>query len=868
MISPIFFIAIFFGVVQGDSTLGMEDMSSDLKEDLSHPCSRNCSEDPRPRLCRYHFKAELYTSLSKACYECPSPASDCSRPHCVALDGYKKPVITVNRRLPGPSIQVCEGDEILVDLKNELGSDTTSIHWHGLHMTDTPYMDGVPHVTQCPVVPASTFRYHFLADNVGTHYWHSHSGFQRADGMFGSLLIRSAQDGLRHLYDTDDPSHVLLLTDWLDALTIEKFVYHHHSEHDNKPYAILVNGRGYSASTPVHPPISALTVTQGQRHRLRLLSNSIQNCPVEVSVDGHRLLAIAKDGASIEPVPADSLVIYGGERWDVVVAANQTRGNYWIKFHGLLDCDSRFRSAHQVAVLHYEGADDTLPTPIEEVSWNSTHRGGFQINSLNAAPGVEGEFITAAELRSPSSGVSVVLSSSETSYHRKTDAGNMKNPDVDPTTSHPPSDVASVDVQERPKRTANTSGTSAEIIDSSDSSVVNYIESDSERRTLPEYESTPEDHSSVNGSHYNYGDYSGTPDHTFWFDFDFHPIDNEMFHHKDYYPFYGVPSKHRLFMPQMNYISFAFPAHPPLSQPEDMAKDDYCHASSDALNALQSPTSPPTASRTARNAPNPPPAFTQHRLLLDRLETRTNAQNSSDDVFSTGKDCMEEFCHCVHTLKVKKDSLVEVVLIDKGHTYYANHPFHLHGHVFAVLGMERLGHNTSREEVLALEAAGKLRRNFDRPPLMDTVTVPDGGYTVLRFRASNPGFWLFHCHITFHIEVGMGLLFEVGDHSMVPPAPPGFPKCGSYTPTPYQSIKDAIKQWKEGHSTQSSSTEHQATTDKTSVTTTKEVSSEAEFQKSTTESGNLGQRSLLPAYFTFLLPLFLICREKYFSPYG
>ena len=115
----------------------------------------------------------------------------------------------------------------------------------------------------------------------------------------------------------------------------------------------------------------------------------------------------------------------------------------------------------------------------------------------------------------------------------------MKNPDVDPTTSHPPSDVASVDVQERPKRTVNTSGTSAEIIDSSDSSVVNNIESDSERRTSPEYESTPEDHSSVNGSHYNYGDYSGTPDHTFWFDFDFHPIDNEMFHHKDYYPFYG-----------------------------------------------------------------------------------------------------------------------------------------------------------------------------------------------------------------------------------------------------------------------------------------------------------------------------------------
>ena len=59
---------------------------------------------------------------------------------------------------------MCQGDEIVVDLQNDLKSDTTAIHWHGLHMVGTPYMDGVPHLTQCPIQPGSTFRWgHYFA---------------------------------------------------------------------------------------------------------------------------------------------------------------------------------------------------------------------------------------------------------------------------------------------------------------------------------------------------------------------------------------------------------------------------------------------------------------------------------------------------------------------------------------------------------------------------------------------------------------------------------------------------------------------------------------------------------------------------------
>lgn len=72
--------------------------------------------------------------------------------------------------------QVCLGDRIIVDVYNGLQSDSTTMHWHGQHHRTTPYMDGVPYVTQCPILPGAMFRYHYAAATSGTHFWHSHSG--------------------------------------------------------------------------------------------------------------------------------------------------------------------------------------------------------------------------------------------------------------------------------------------------------------------------------------------------------------------------------------------------------------------------------------------------------------------------------------------------------------------------------------------------------------------------------------------------------------------------------------------------------------------------------------------------------------------
>ena len=50
--------------------------------------------------------------------------------------------------------------------------------------------------------------------------------------------------------------------------------------------------------------------------------------------------------------------------------------------------------------------------------------------------------------------------------------------------------------------------------------------------------------------------------------------------------------------------------------------------------------------------------------------------------------------------------------------------------------------NVSIENIKNLDAEGKLKRNLINPPLKDTVQIPAGGYTIIRFKALNPGYWV------------------------------------------------------------------------------------------------------------------------------
>ena len=78
--------------------------------------------------------------------------------------------------------------------------------------------------------------------------------------------------------------------------------------------------------------------------------------------------------------------------------------------------------------------------------------------------------------------------------------------------------------------------------------------------------------------------------------------------------------------------------------------------------------------------------------------------------------------------------------------------------------------------------AGKKKILKTHPIYKDTVMVPNPGYLKIRFRADNPGFWLVHCHVEWHLSFGMGFVLQVGEIDEMVKPPADFPKCDDYKP--------------------------------------------------------------------------------------
>lgn len=82
-----------------------KDKEGEPVDGADHPCYRKC-ESGKTMECIYKFEIEWYQSMSKACYDCPFNATDCDRLDCIAADGVSRPLTVINRKMPGPSVQV------------------------------------------------------------------------------------------------------------------------------------------------------------------------------------------------------------------------------------------------------------------------------------------------------------------------------------------------------------------------------------------------------------------------------------------------------------------------------------------------------------------------------------------------------------------------------------------------------------------------------------------------------------------------------------------------------------------------------------------------------------------------------------------
>ncbi|KAF9591462.1 hypothetical protein IFM89_004160 [Coptis chinensis] len=118
------------------------------------------------------------------------------------------------------------------------------------------------------------------------------------------------------------------------------------------------------------------------------------------------------------------------------------------------------------------------------------------------------------------------------------------------------------------------------------------------------------------------------------------------------------------------------------------------------------------------------------------------------------------------------NSTVQLVLQDTGIITPENHPVHLHGFNFFVVG-RGVGNFNPKKDPKKFNLVDPVERN--------TVGVPSGGWTAIRFRADNPGVWFMHCHLEIHTTWGLKMAFVVdngkGPNESVLPPPSDLPTC-------------------------------------------------------------------------------------------
>lgn len=283
-------------------------------------------------------------------------------------DCFRKVVITINGRTPGPTIQARKNDTVIVELKNSLLTENVAIHWHGIRQIGTPWADGTEGVTQCPILPGETFTYKFVVDRPGTYLYHAHYGMQREAGLYGSIRVSLPEgESEPYAYDYD---RSIILNDWFHRSAFEQAAGLSSIPFQwvGEPQSLLIQGKGrFNCSSLNSPSLNVgticnetnpecspyvITVIPGKTYRLRISSLTALSA-LSFQIEGHNMTVVEADGHNVEPFVVQNLFIYSGETYSVLIKADQnpTR-NYWATTN-IVSRNATFTTPPGLAILNY-----------------------------------------------------------------------------------------------------------------------------------------------------------------------------------------------------------------------------------------------------------------------------------------------------------------------------------------------------------------------------------------------------------------------------------------------------------------------------------------------------------------------------------
>ncbi|KAJ5887795.1 hypothetical protein N7495_007836 [Penicillium taxi] len=272
----------------------------------------------------------------------------------VSPDGVARSAMAVNGSIPGPTIFADWGDNVIVHVTNNLTTshNGTSVHWHGMRQNYTNQNDGVTAITQCPTAPGSSYTYRWRAVQYGSSWYHAHIGLQAWEGVFGGINIAGPASAN---YDVD--LGLMFLNDWSHQTVDELY---HHAETVGPPTLDngLINGTNVwnaTANSTVTGSRYTRRATKGKSYRIRLVNAAIDT-HWKFMIDNHLLTVIAIDLVPIKPYTTDFVDIAMGQRYDVIVTANQHKvaKNFWIRAIPQTACSENLSVNNIKGIFHYD----------------------------------------------------------------------------------------------------------------------------------------------------------------------------------------------------------------------------------------------------------------------------------------------------------------------------------------------------------------------------------------------------------------------------------------------------------------------------------------------------------------------------------
>jgi FtsP/CotA-like multicopper oxidase with cupredoxin domain len=264
-------------------------------------------------------------------------------------------ILAFNDQLPGPEIRVNQGDKVRVVFKNKTELNHT-IHWHGLHV---PWrMDGVPYVTQMPVMPEQEFVYEFTAEPYGTHFYHCHWGtlLHMQSGMFGSLIIENADDPIKKqfpyereytlVYSAHDTNFIRMELNGMLERMKERMYLMRNGRFNNERFALFDSkkellesiGKGYqppytlnrrapselpqpnwfTVNGKSYPSTPNLYIKEGETIRVRLANAGTEEHFLHLH--GHDFWLVCDDGLPVpQPWQMNTLRLSPGKTLDIII---------------------------------------------------------------------------------------------------------------------------------------------------------------------------------------------------------------------------------------------------------------------------------------------------------------------------------------------------------------------------------------------------------------------------------------------------------------------------------------------------------------------------------------------------------------------